>query len=96
MYEADAEEAIAAEVGFQFAPDLFDLDPYGSPWPVFDAIVGQSAKWSRGPVGFAVNDGLRQKLKPGGGWHVGAMREAVAEFGNHRMTAWAMGPRAGS
>ncbi len=32
-----------------------------------------------------VNDGLRQKLKLGAGWHVHSMRETVKRVGNNRL-----------
>lgn len=85
VYEAKAEAAIASGVGMHLAPSLFDLDPYGEPWPVFEAICAQSARWAPRSVGFVVNDGLRQKLQTGSGWAVGSMATAVAEFGNHNL-----------
>jgi hypothetical protein len=85
VYEADCEAVLAAGGGFHHRPNFFDLDPYGEPWPTLDAVFAQVALWGDGPVGFAVNDGLRQKLKLKCRWQVGSMREALAEFGNESL-----------
>lgn len=85
VYESDAEGMIAAGIGFHRPPSLFDIDPYGDPWPIIEAIADQSNRWSRRPVGFAVNDGLRQRLQTGSGWKAKSMAGALAAFGNHNL-----------
>lgn len=85
VYEANVETALIAGVGFHRRPNLFDLDPYGSPWEVLVAICGRASEWYDGPVGFAVNDGLRKNLILNCGWKIDALAPAVAEFGNHNL-----------
>jgi hypothetical protein len=82
VYASPSDTALAQGVGYHFAPNLFDLDPYDSPWEVFAAICAQAAKWAPGPAGFVVNDGLRLNLQKNQGWRVKALAEALAEFGN--------------
>jgi hypothetical protein len=82
VYASAAEDALARGVGYHFLPNLFDLDPYGSPWEAFAAICAHAAKWARGPVGFVVNDGLRPNLQKNQSWRVKALADALAEFGN--------------
>jgi hypothetical protein len=57
-----------------------DLDPYGSPWGFLAAFL-QSRPLERA-LWIVVNDGLRQKLRMGGAWHVGCLAEIVARRGN--------------
>lgn len=81
VYECDCVTALAAGVGAHLAVNFFDLDPYGEPWPVLDAIFASERPW-RERIGIVVNDGLRQRLKIGA-WSVASMAEAVAQYGNH-------------
>jgi hypothetical protein len=87
VYQAVAEDALAAGVGFHLRPNLFDLDPYGSPWNVVGSIFARSGEWGEGPAAFVVNDGMRQKLRMHGGWHCRALAAAVAQFGNGALFA---------
>jgi hypothetical protein len=81
IYECDCIPALRAGVGSHLAVNFFDLDPYGDPWPVLDALFGSERPWP-GRIGIAVNDGLRQKLQATGGWDVNSMAEMVVEHGN--------------
>ena len=86
VYECDCVGAIRAGVGAHLPVDFYDVDPYGSPWPVIDAILSVKRDWPRRIV-FAVNDGLRQKVKMNGGWDVESLQDAVARYGASKMYA---------
>ena len=81
VYECDCVSAIRAGVGLHLPVNLYDVDPYGSPWDVIDAILSAKREWPARLV-FAVNDGLRQKLKMAGGWDVGALSDVCVRYGN--------------
>lgn len=80
VYCVDCIHAMQQGVGFRFSPNLIDIDPYGESWPVIDAALHGMRKFPSRLV-LVVNDGLRQKLKMGGGWDVHSMAEAVKHFG---------------
>ncbi len=80
VYECDCVAAISEGVGFHIPVNLFDIDPYGSPWDVVDAILSQSDRLPAVIV-MAVNDGLRQKVQMNGGWDVAQLMPAVRHFG---------------
>lgn len=82
IYQADCERSIRAGVGFHVRPNFFDLDPYGQPWPILDAILANKLPdlWAS-----ATNDGLRMKLQSRGGWNVSAIQDAIRHFGNERI-----------
>ena len=81
VYECDCEHAIQDGVGFHLPVNFIDLDPYGQPWPVIDAIFSAERDWP--PVlAIAVNDGVRQKLKAGGAWSMDNLDDVVAKYGN--------------
>ena len=84
VYEAKAEKAIAAGLGADFACNLVDVDPYGEPWPTLEAYF-TSERQRPAVIGFAVNDGLRQKLKVQAGWQVRSMRQPIEHFGNTQL-----------
>ena len=66
---------IVAAVGANF----IDIDPYGDPWEFIGALF--EAELPK-VVAVVVNDGLRTKLKIGGGWDVESMQEEVLKYGN--------------
>src|SRR6185369_12380276 len=80
VYEAEAEGALAGGVGKDLAINFLDLDPYGSPWGFLTAFL--ESRTIGGPLWIVVNDGLRQKLRLGGAWHVTCLRDVVARRGN--------------
>ena len=80
VYECDCVAAIAEGVGFHIPVNLFDIDPYGSPWDVIDAILSQSDKLPPTVV-MAVNDGLRHSVEKGVGWKVSQLHPAAQRFG---------------
>lgn len=81
VYQADTTNAIRDGAGSHLPVNFLDLDPYGEPWPTLDAFFhGHKPKVKRLVV--VVNDGLRQKLRTGGGWEVASLAEIVAERGN--------------
>lgn len=81
VYEADCEMAIGAGAVDAWPFNFVDLDPYGEPWPVLDALFSRTARDWPARLAVVVNDGLRQKLKIGA-WDVASMAEAVAWYGN--------------
>ena len=85
VLQADCVAAIAGGIGLHHQPNFFDLDPSGEPWNILDALFFQHPLWSVGRVVFAVNDGLRQKLRLKTGWSVHALAEAVEVFGNEAL-----------
>jgi len=82
VYEADSERSIAQGLvdGWDF--DVVDIDPYGSPWPVIDALLSRQGRNWPMKLGMAVNDGLRQKLRITGGWEVKALEGVIERYGN--------------
>lgn len=84
VFESDCVEALRAGVGAHLAINLIDIDPYGEPWPAVAAFFESDRPWPD-RIGFAVNDGIRTKLKLTGGWDVESLREAVVKFGNAAM-----------
>lgn len=79
VYEGDCVGAIQAGFGSHLPVNFFDVDPYGSAWPIVEAIL-KFAKVQT--VGIAVNDGLRQKVQLTGGWDVECLQNAVRKYGN--------------
>ena len=70
-------------VGFHLRPNFFDVDPYGSCWPILAAIAsGCSSISMTGPIRIVVTDGSFLKLKLTGGWRMSAFRDYVVEHGN--------------
>lgn len=86
VYQADSERALVAGIGFQFRPNVFDIDPYGSPWNTIAAVAGQFRQCPD-RVLIVVNDGLRKKLQIKGGWKVECLRKEVEAIGNDRLHA---------
>lgn len=80
VYDADCVRAIADGAADGWGINFVDVDPYGEPWPVLDALFSRAATWPD-IVALAVNDGLRQKLRIGA-WDVGSMQAEVARYGN--------------
>jgi hypothetical protein len=81
VYEADCVSAMGAGVGFHLPFNFADFDPYGDPWPVVKAFLG-NADHLAGRLVIVVNDGLRQGAKMGIAWQCESLQEAVAEHGN--------------
>lgn len=81
VYEADVVRALASGVGAHLPVNFLDLDPYGEPWPAIAAFFS-SARPFAPRLALVVNDGLRQKLRMNGGWHVASLERAVARRGN--------------
>ncbi len=81
VYQADSEMAIEGGAGSHLTYNLIDLDPYGSPFPTLSAIFCGSQNLAD-RVQLVVNDGLRQKVKLGGAWHVGCLQDIVKKRGN--------------
>jgi hypothetical protein len=82
VYCAKAPElAIAEGAGAHLEISLLDVSPVGECWPCLDAFFTSERPRAR-KLAIAVHDGLRQRLRLQGAWHVHSMREAVEAFGN--------------
>jgi hypothetical protein len=81
VYQADCEGCLRRGVGFHNQPNFIDIDPYGECWPTIEAVFIGMKELPRRLV-FAVNCGLRQKLKMNGGWIVESLAQVVRRFGN--------------
>lgn len=81
VYESECEPVLAEGVGAHLQIDLLDIDPYGEPWPVFDAFF-QSTRPFAPVMAIAVNDGLRQGLAMGQAWKIGSMAKMTVKYGN--------------
>lgn len=68
VYEGDCLKPLSAGVGADMAFGLIDLDPYGSPFDVMQAIFQGERRAFAPTVQLVVNDGLRQKVGVGGSW----------------------------
>lgn len=82
VYQGDAVRALAGGLAADVPFGLIDVDPYGSPFPVLEAIF-EHPRRLQDRVELVVNDGLRQKVKLGGAWSVEALRPAVRRHGNN-------------
>ena len=84
VYCADCVKSISAGVGFHNQANFFDVDPYGDPWPIIEAVFYNKKnlpdRW-----GMAVNDGLKRFFMLGRGWSSNAFTEWVEKIGNDNM-----------
>src|SRR3972149_5544098 len=62
VYQGDSVKALGAGLAKDVQFGLVDIDPYGSPWPVIEALFAKSRQWPQG-VPAVLNDGVRQKSK---------------------------------
>jgi len=81
VYEADCVGAIAHGAGAHLEVNVLDVDPYGEPWPTIRAFF-ESERPRTARLYVVVNDGLRQKLRISGGWHVASITSVVSRFGS--------------
>lgn len=81
VYMCECVAALGAGVGSHLPVNFLDLDPYGEPWPVLDAFLS-GHKPTVSTLVIAINDGLRHRLKRGGGNTVGSMATVVPKFGS--------------
>lgn len=82
VYEGDTEAVLAAGLGRDLAFDIMDVDPYGSPFPIFDGLFTPERpfpdRWY-----LVVNDGLRQGVQRGRAWNIEHLQPIVARRGNN-------------
>lgn len=80
VYHGDCEKALAAGLARGTAFDIIDLDPYGQPFSVLNALAlpGRAFpdEWH-----LVVNDGNRQKVQRGGSWHMQSLTAQVRKYG---------------
>jgi len=81
VYQNRCEPALESGCGFHVPVNFVDVDPYGDPWPIIDALLCNASKlpdrW-----GLAVNDGLKRYLMMGRGWKSASVGQWVAKVGN--------------
>src|SRR5579862_4307720 len=81
VWESDCVRSLRNGVGAHLAVNLLDVDPYGDPWPVFDAFF--DSERPRAPVLWvAVNDGLGRWIRGGHAWKSPSLKTVVAKHGN--------------
>ena len=80
VYQGDCEKAIAAGLAAETPFDIIDLDPYGEPFTMMDAIAVPGRVfpdvWH-----LVVNDGTRNHCRRGGAWTMKALATAVRRHG---------------
>lgn len=81
VYNALAERSLAAGLAKDVPFGLIDLDPYGSPFDVLDGLLKPGRAFAD-RVELVVNDGMRNKVRIGGAWHVHCLKNIVARRGN--------------
>ena len=86
VYEGDCVEALGAGVGRHLLANLYDLDPWGDPWPALEAAFS-GERPRPGRLCVAVTDGLRGKLVTGSGWACRSLVWAVQQYGNAALFA---------
>lgn len=86
VYEADCEKALEIGAGFHLPVNFVDVDPYGEPWGILEALLSNAAKlpdlW-----GLAVNDGLKRYLMLGRAWKSLVVKPFVRRLGNEGVVA---------
>lgn len=81
VYECDCAAALADGLARDVPFCLVDVDPYGSPFEVIEALFATPRAWAP-EVQLVVNDGLRHKAKLGSAWQAHVLRGAVKKHGN--------------
>lgn len=82
VYNSSCEAAIEAGACSHLPFNLLDVDPYGSPFGAIGAFLRSSRK-RVDELHLVVNDGMRNKVKMGGGWMCHDLRDIVADYGNN-------------
>lgn len=82
VYQRDCGKALGAGLAADLAFSVIDLDPYGSPFDVLEAIFCGEPRNLAPRLQLVVNDGLRNKVKVGGAWHTARLKPIVARWGN--------------
>lgn len=80
VYEANCITALRAGAGGHLECNVVDLDPYGEPWPIVEALFASERPWPA-RLAIAVNDGGRVKVQLTGAWEVKSLRPALEHFG---------------
>lgn len=82
VFQGDCEKAIAAGLGRSTPFDIIDLDPYGQPFSVLDALALPGRvfpdEWH-----LVVNDGTRQATMRGVSWHMESLAVQVRKYGTN-------------
>jgi len=81
VYECDCIGALAAGIANEWPINYVDLDPWGQPWEILDALLVGQRSWPK-LWGLVVTDGLRQKLQYAGGWDVKSLAGLIEQYGN--------------
>jgi hypothetical protein len=83
VYQGDCVKALRAGLAAEVAFDIIDLDPYGEPFSVLDALAAVPARAYPQRWYLVVNDGNRQKVMMGGAWHMESLAPFVRKYGTN-------------
>lgn len=81
VYEANCIQALEYGAGAHLPVNFVDVDPYGEAWTTIEAFM-MSARPRPDRIVFAVNDGLRNRIKLGRAWQTGVLLPFVEKYGN--------------
>jgi hypothetical protein len=81
VYCGDAVKLVGAGCGFHLPVNFVDIDPYGSPWEILEALFSVSERLPD-RFGIAVNDGLKRYFQVGGAYKFERMTPYVERLGN--------------
>lgn len=90
IYQADATTALLEGYTLDHTIEFIDIDPYGEPWPIIDALLFGKTKLHN-TLTLVVNDGLRQKLQTGSGWNVKSLSPIINRYGSSTLCAQYLG-----
>jgi hypothetical protein len=81
IWNCDCVKGVSSGVGKNMVVNFLDVDPYGSPWDIFEAWFS-SERIRAQKLTIVCNDGLRSKLKVGA-WDVKVLGGMVKKYGNN-------------
>lgn len=84
VYQCDNVTALREGVGGHLPCNFFDMDAYGDPWLVIEALFDSDRPWPD-RLTLVVTDGMRQLAGLNGVWRVDHLAPAVEKFGNDNL-----------
>lgn len=81
VYQCKAETAISQNVAPDWAINILDADPHGSPWPTLKAFFSSQREFAD-EMFLAINDGYRRHARRKMAWKSPIMRPVCERFGN--------------
>ena len=85
VYEGKAETIIRYGACFHLPINFIDVDTYGSPWGIIDAIFDEGYKYLPDKWVLVVNDGTAKSFKFGIAWKQIRFHDYVVKYGNSSM-----------